>query len=108
MVYFTSTGYEFIQQRRNVVAVHPLHNDDVCSMHDVVIICDVADRNREQRLKPFKIRSSLIVVEVLSPSTMTDDRTEKFARYKLCPTLEVYMLASQDEQYMEVYRKSTG
>lgn len=75
---------------------------------DVVITCDLADWDKKQRLKPFKIRSPLIVVEVLSPSTETYDHTEKFARYKLCPTLEVYILASQDEQYVEVYRKVNG
>ena len=25
-----------------------------------------------------------------------------------CPTLEIYILVSQDEQYIEVYRRSTG
>ena len=75
---------------------------------DVLVTCDVADRDKEQRLKPFKIRSPVIVVEVLSPTTATYDRTEKFARYLLCPTLEVYILISQSEQYIEVYRKSTG
>lgn len=75
---------------------------------DVVVTCDIADRDKERRLKPFKIRSPLIVVEVLSPSTMAFDRKEKFARYVLCPTLEVYILASQDERHVETYRKSTG
>ena len=73
---------------------------------DVVVTCDVGDRDKKQRLKPFKIRSPLIVVEVLSPSTEIYDQNEKFARYKLCPTLEVYILVSQDEQYVEVYRKA--
>ena len=54
------------------------------------------------------IQSPLIVVEVLSPSTERYDRTEKFTRYMHCPTLEVYILVSQDEQYIEVYRRSTG
>lgn len=76
-------------------------------MPDVVLTCDIADRDRDKRLKPFKIRSPLIVVEVLSPSTSTYDRTEKFMRYMLCPTLEVYMLVSQDEQHVEVYRRAT-
>jgi Uma2 family endonuclease len=75
---------------------------------DVVVTCDIADRDKKQRLKPFKIRSPLIVIEVLSPSTERYDHTEKFARYKLCPTLEVYILASQDEPYIEVYRKANG
>ena len=54
------------------------------------------------------IQSPLIVVEVLSPSTERYDRTEKFSRYMRCPTLEVYILVSQDEQYIEVYRRSMG
>src|SRR5579864_8630141 len=73
---------------------------------DVVVTCDLGDWDKKQRLKPFKIRSPLIVVEVLSPSTEIYDQNEKFARYKLCPTLEVYILVSQDEQYVEVYRKA--
>jgi len=73
---------------------------------DVVLTCDRADWDKDKRLKPFMIQSPLIVVEVLSPSTEKYDRTEKFARYMRCPTLEVYMLVSQDEQYIEVYRHS--
>lgn len=75
---------------------------------DVVITCDLGDWDKKRRLKPFKIRSPLIVVEVLSPSTERYDYTEKFARYRLCPTLEVYILASQDEPYIEVYCKANG
>ena len=75
---------------------------------DVVLTCDRADWDRDKRLKPFMIRSPLIVVEVLLPSTQKYDRTEKFARYMRCTTLEIYMLVSQDEQHIEVYRRSTG
>jgi Uma2 family endonuclease len=74
---------------------------------DVVLTCDLADWDKNKRLKPFMIQSPLIVVEVLSPSTERYDRTEKFTRYTRCPTLEVYILVSQDEQYIEVYRRST-
>ncbi len=75
---------------------------------DVVLTCDIADRDKEKRLRPFKIRSPLLVVEVLSPSTMAYDHGEKFARYKLCQSLEVYILVSQDELHVEVYRKAKG
>jgi Uma2 family endonuclease len=54
------------------------------------------------------IQSPLIVVEVLLPTTERYDRTEKFARYMRCPTLEVYILVSEDEQHIEVYRRSMG
>jgi len=64
--------------------------------------------DKDKRLKPYMIQSPLIVVEVLSPSTERYDRTEKFARYMRCPTLEVYILAHQDEQHIEVYRRSMG
>jgi len=73
---------------------------------DVVVTCDRADWDKDKRLKPFMIQSPLIVVEVLSPSIERYDRTEKFARYMCCPTLEVYILISQDEQHVEVYRRS--
>ena len=75
---------------------------------DVVLTCDRADWDKDKRLKPFMIQSPLIVVEVLSPSTERYDRTEKFARYVRCPTLEVYILVSQVEQHVEVYRHTTG
>ena len=75
---------------------------------DVVVTCDRADWDKDKRLKPFKIQSPLLVVEVLSPSTEKYDHTEKFNCYKLCPTLEVYILVSQDKQFVEVYRKSRG
>lgn len=75
---------------------------------DVVLTCDLADWDKDKRLKPFMIQSPLIVFEVLSPSTERYDRTEKFARYMRCPTLEVYILVHQDEQHIEIYRRSTG
>ena len=75
---------------------------------DVVLTCDLADWDKDKRLKPFMIRSPLIVFEVLSPTTERYDRTEKFARYMRCPTLEVYILVSQDEQHIEVYQRSMG
>ncbi|HEY4032552.1 MAG TPA: Uma2 family endonuclease [Ktedonobacteraceae bacterium] len=75
---------------------------------DVVVTCDRADWDKDKRLKPFKIRSPRIVIEVLSPSTENYDRTEKFARYQLCSSLEVYILVSQDEPHVEVYHRATG
>ncbi|GAC1365518.1 MAG: Uma2 family endonuclease [Ktedonobacteraceae bacterium] len=75
---------------------------------DVVVTCDLADWDEDKRLTPFKIQSPLIAIEVLSPSTEKYDRTEKFKRYKRCLTLEVYMLVSQSEQKVEIYRKTQG
>jgi Uma2 family endonuclease len=75
---------------------------------DVVVTCDRADWDKDKRLQPFMIQSPLIVIEVLSPSAERYDRTEKFARYMRCPALEIYILVSQNEQHVEVYRHSAG
>jgi Uma2 family endonuclease len=75
---------------------------------DVVLTCDRADWDKDKRLKPFRIQSPLIVVEVLSPGTERYDRGEKFARYRRCASLEVYILVSQHERHVEVYRQATG
>ena len=75
---------------------------------DVVLTCDRGDWDEDKRLRPFMIRSPLIVVEVLSPSTERYNRIEKSARYMRCPTLEVYILVSQNEQHVEIYRRATG
>ncbi len=72
---------------------------------DVVLTCDLADWDEEMYLKPFRIHSPLIVVEVLSPHTERYDRAGKFAEYQACETLEVYILVSQFEKLVEVYRR---
>lgn len=71
---------------------------------DVVLTCDLGDWNKDKRLKPFRIQSPLIVVEVLSPGTEAYDRAGKFERYQKCETLEVYVLVSQTQRLVEVYR----
>jgi len=78
------------------------------SVPDVVVTCNDADWDKDKKLRPFRIQHPRIIVEVLSPSTEKFDRKEKFSRYKCCPSLEVYILVSQDEMHVEVYRKSMG
>ncbi|WP_325078914.1 Uma2 family endonuclease [Sphaerospermopsis aphanizomenoides] len=44
-------------------------------------------------------------MEVLTPSTKTIDRKEKLIDYKFLPSLREYVLISQDEVKVEVYRQ---
>ena len=74
---------------------------------DVVVTCDSTDRDKDKQLEPFKIQAPCIVFEVLSPYTENYDRTEKFVRYQCCSSLKVYILVSQDEPHVEVYRRET-
>lgn len=75
---------------------------------DVVLTCDPADWEPDQRVEPFRVQSPLIVVEVLSPETEKYDRSEKFARYLRCPALQVSLLVSQSEPHAEVYQRANN
>ena len=75
---------------------------------DLVLSCAQSDWDRDKRLQPFKIQSPLLVFEVLSPSTERYGRGEKFICYRLCASLEVYVLVSQKKRQVEVFRRSTG
>lgn len=45
------------------------------------------------------------VIEVLSPSTETTDKREKLVNYQTLESLREYVLVSQDEIKVEVYRQ---
>lgn len=49
-----------------------------------------------------------LIVEILSDSTERGDRSDKFYAYRKLASLEEYLLVAQDEQRVEVYRRSTG
>jgi Uma2 family endonuclease len=48
----------------------------------------------------------VVVVEVLSPSTEGDDAGEKRHDFQSLASLEAYVLASQDERCVKVYRRT--
>ena len=67
---------------------------------DVVVACNelrFEDDVFDTLLNP------IIVVEVLSPSTETDDQGEKFNRYRQLTSLQEYILISQDKVRVEHY-----
>jgi len=51
------------------------------------------------------ITNPALLVEVLSPSTEVIDRNEKLEEYTAIPTLQAYVLISQDRPKVEVYRR---
>jgi Uma2 family endonuclease len=48
----------------------------------------------------------VVVVEVLSPSTESYDREEKFAHFRRVPSLRAYVLVSQEEHRIEVFARN--
>lgn len=49
-----------------------------------------------------------LIVEVLSDSTARTDRSEKLYAYRLLPSLQEYLLCSQDSPLLEIYRRRTA
>jgi Uma2 family endonuclease len=69
---------------------------------DVFVSCLENDRASHHRDSPR------LIVEVLSSSTERTDRTEKFEAYTSIPTLEEYVLVSQDAVELELFRRRTA
>jgi Uma2 family endonuclease len=68
---------------------------------DAVVSCDERDRGRVT-----EVQAPRVVVEVLSDSTEREDRTDKFALYRACPTVEEFVLVATRYQAVEVYRRA--
>jgi Uma2 family endonuclease len=70
---------------------------------DVVVVCGPAQRSQ---IDPNAVTNPTIIVEVLSPGTEASDRGEKWRHYQHLPSLREYVLVSQGEPYVEVFRRS--
>lgn len=67
---------------------------------DLVIVCgkEVYKTDKETTLL-----NPTVVIEILSPSTEQFDRGRKFSMYRQNPSLQAYLLVSQDETFIECY-----
>jgi Uma2 family endonuclease len=67
---------------------------------DLLVTCDERDRlNKKQKNYPC------LIIELLSESTEAKDRGVKFAHYQTIESLQEYVLVSQWEQRVEVFRR---
>jgi Uma2 family endonuclease len=69
---------------------------------DASVVCGRLETDPED---PDAITNPRVVIEVLSDSTEAYDRGAKAAHYRRIPSLEEYVLLSQDEPRIEVYRR---
>ena len=67
---------------------------------DVMVTCSSADAT-----DPLVKREPTLVVEVLSPGTAAYDRGEKFAAYRMLPSLLEVLLVDPDTRRCDLYRK---
>lgn len=70
---------------------------------DLVVSCD----ERDQDEVAF-YRFPKLIVEVLSPTTETVDRDDKFQEYIQIPTLQEYVLISTRRMQVECFRRGEG
>lgn len=70
---------------------------------DVFVTC--SPRDAANRLVK---QDAVLVVEVLSQSTAAYDRGDKFASYRLCPTLTEYAVIDIDRRSVDLFRKNTA
>jgi Uma2 family endonuclease len=75
-------------------------DEDIFYYPDVMVFCD-----RRDTQDYFK-RYPKVVIEVLSPSTESIDRREKFLNYRRIETLEEYVLVDQDKMEVTVYKRA--
>ncbi|MBS4096441.1 MAG: Uma2 family endonuclease [Sulfuricella sp.] len=66
---------------------------------DVMLVCDPSDDDALVKTRPC------LLAEVLSPTTEATDRREKLAAYRRLSSLREYLLLSQDEPRIEIYRR---
>lgn len=75
---------------------------------DVTVVCGALHTHtvrRKDKVLGEAITNPSLLVEVLSPSTESRDRGEKFEAYKQAGSLKEYVLVSQDERRIEVRRR---
>ena len=66
---------------------------------DVVVTCDSDDKDR------FSLSYPCLIIEVLSPSTEITDKREKLINYRDLESLQEFVLVSQYEIKVEIYRR---
>ncbi|UQA62377.1 Uma2 family endonuclease [Polyangium aurulentum] len=71
---------------------------ELCTYPDVSVVCGKIERDADD---DCAIVNPIVLVEVLSPSSESYDRGEKFAHYQRLASLREYVLIAQDERYVE-------
>ena len=72
---------------------------------DVTVVCGPRERDAKD---PLAVTNPTLLVEVLSRSTETYDRGEKFEHYKGFSSLRQYVLVSCRERSVEVWTRDVG
>jgi Uma2 family endonuclease len=75
------------------------------SYPDATVVCGQLETAPDD---PDAITNPVVIVEMLSDTTEAYDRGAKAAHYRRIPSLREYVLVSQAEPLIEVYRRAEG
>ncbi len=78
--------------------------DGINIFPDISVICEP---NHYYLGKKDVVLNPILIVEVLSPSTESYDRNEKFGHYRSIETLTDYLLVEQDQAQVMLYTRRT-
>jgi Uma2 family endonuclease len=67
---------------------------------DVMVVPVVDDEDDDM------VHQAVLIAEILSPSTEKTDRNEKLKEYSKIPSLQYYLLVSQEETVIELYKRN--
>jgi Uma2 family endonuclease len=68
---------------------------------DIAVVCDEREINNTDDFILYPV----LIIEVLSKSTESFDRGDKFSDYQTCPTLKEYILIHQNQMKIECHRR---
>lgn len=71
---------------------------------DVMIVCNKIERSETEK---NSITNPTVIVEVLSDTTESYDRGDKFYFYQQIPTFKEYILVSQNKPQIDVFKRGT-
>ncbi len=77
-----------------------IENLDLFYYPDISVTCE--ERDNQKYFKSYPC----LIIEILSPSTERVDRTEKLRNYRELLSLKEYILISQNQIKVEIYRKN--
>lgn len=69
---------------------------------DVMVVCDELERSS---IEENAIVNPVVIIEVLSKSTESYDRGDKFFAYRQIPTLKEYILIDQYQAQVDIYER---
>jgi Uma2 family endonuclease len=72
---------------------------------DTMVIYDEVEKSVAEK---NAVTNPVLVIEVLSKSTATYDRGDKFHLYRQIPSLREYVLIEQDKAQVEIYKREGG